>query len=122
VADYVLCLETGGCPTACETDADCEDADYYTTEWCEANGYCANNGCPYDFFYSPTLKRCKCSSSPPTNVNDSGGVNLADWALMADCLTGPGSAMVQECDCGDGDHDDDVDLRDAQQTQHYFRP
>lgn len=69
-------------------------------------------------------------NSPAVNLNDpaarvpdcdqNGDVDLADAALLVNCLNGPGNAtappacLPEDFDCADVDGDHDVDLRDFQ--------
>ncbi len=57
---------------------------------------------------------------PIGNLDSVNGVNLADWALFADCLQGPGSTAAPGCDCADADADGDLDLADTAAFQNRF--
>ena len=56
-------------------------------------------------------------------MNDDANVNLADWTVIAACLSGPDSVVSELCDCADGaDHNGHVDLRDMREMLFRFRP
>jgi hypothetical protein len=55
------------------------------------------------------------------DCNDTGCVNLLDYADLEACLSGPdGGLPAPECNCFDIDGDNDVDLLDSAQFQHSF--
>lgn len=56
----------------------------------------------------------------PPDVNRDGTADLGDYATLADCLLGPGGALLSECGCSDLDDDGDVDLRDFAAFQVLF--
>ena len=63
--------------------------------------------------------------TPPGDCNDTGCVDLIDYADIVDefepCLSGPGGGLpLPECNCFDLDGDNDVDLSDIAQFQNAF--
>jgi len=54
------------------------------------------------------------------DINGDGQVDLADYAELESCLTGPGGGITQTCPAADLDFDDDVDLADFGKFQHSF--
>lgn len=58
---------------------------------------------------------------PNGDTNDDVVVDLADYAVMADCITGPGQGYAQPaCEDFDFDVDGDVDMDDVSQFQIVF--
>lgn len=55
----------------------------------------------------------------PADCDRNGIVSLADFALLASCLTGPGTS-IRACTCDDPDSDGDFDLRDMAILQAGF--
>lgn len=55
----------------------------------------------------------------PADCDRNGIVSLADFALLAACLTGPGTS-IRACTCDDPDNDGDFDLRDMAILQAGF--
>jgi len=49
----------------------------------------------------------------PADFDGDGDVDLADFTVLAGCLTGPGGGILPGCDDADLDSDDDTDLQDA---------
>lgn len=49
-------------------------------------------------------------------------VNLDDWQLLGDCVTGPGRTLRLGCETLDADLDGDVDLKDFGELQRAFDP
>jgi hypothetical protein len=54
------------------------------------------------------------------DFNGDGQVDLADHAMISDCLLGPGTGLSVECRCIDLNEDGDVDLRDWAEFQRLF--
>jgi len=50
--------------------------------------------------------------NPPGDLDGDGDVDLGDYAVFYDCLTGPGGNLAGECGEADLDGDGDVDLKD----------
>ena len=48
-------------------------------------------------------------------------MDLADWLLMAGCLTGPDGGLAPDCDVFDLDWDGDVDVADYALFQQLFQ-
>lgn len=70
----------------------------------------------------PTLEVC-IGGPLPGDVNEDGVVDLADYAVLYECLRGPGVAIENEtCRVFDFDFDDDVDLEDAAAFSIVFSP
>ena len=61
--------------------------------------------------------------SPPVfgDGDQDGDVDLADWSLMAGCLTGPDGGLPPDCSAFDLDADGDVDLVDHRLFQQLFQ-
>ena len=61
-------------------------------------------------------------AQPPDlgDLNDDGSVNLADYELFHDCLTGPTSQVAPTCQQADLDCDEDADLEDYAAFQSAF--
>jgi len=61
--------------------------------------------------------------SPPVfgDGDQDGDVDLADWSLMAGCLTGPDGGLPPDCGVFDLDWDGDVDLADHRFFQQLFQ-
>lgn len=58
---------------------------------------------------------------PPGDTNDDGFVSLADFSLLAQCLSGPGTDTVPPaCNPLDLDRNSSLDLRDVGSFQLYF--
>jgi hypothetical protein len=58
---------------------------------------------------------------PPGDGNGDGGVNLADYAELHTCASGPGGEPVDpSCACFDLDADQDVDMEDVAAFQRLF--
>ena len=62
------------------------------------------------------------SSGPPLpgDCDGDGDVDLTDYAVFADCLTGPSGDLMPNCTCSDINTDGDVDLADFIQFQQVF--
>ena len=62
--------------------------------------------------------------TPPGDCNDTGCVDLIDYADIVDefepCLSGPDGSVPFDCRCFDIDRDSDVDLLDIAQFQNAF--
>ncbi|HEY3244836.1 MAG TPA: dockerin type I domain-containing protein, partial [Phycisphaerae bacterium] len=56
----------------------------------------------------------------PGDLNDDGMVDLADYAILRNCLMGPQVPVASSCTSSDLDQDADVDLRDAGQLFTLF--
>jgi hypothetical protein len=54
------------------------------------------------------------------DINLDGSVNLADYALFAECVTGSGNGMLPGCGAADVDDDFDVDVEDFAEFQRSF--
>ena len=60
------------------------------------------------------------SASVPGDGDFDGDVDVDDFALLHDCLVGPGGPLLDQCDVFDGDADGDVDLADVGWFQTLF--
>jgi len=56
----------------------------------------------------------------PTDCNDDGGVDLADYDAFEACLSGPAGGVLAGCACYDVDRSGDVDLVDFAVSQAEF--
>ncbi len=57
----------------------------------------------------------------PGDCNYDSAVNLFDFDVFRDCMSGPGGGLTEpECVCFDFDHDTDVDMPDLQLFQRQF--
>lgn len=56
----------------------------------------------------------------PTDCNDDGGVDLADYDAFEACLSGPAGGILDGCACYDVDRSGDVDLVDFAVSQAEF--
>jgi len=56
----------------------------------------------------------------PTDCNDDGGVDLADYDAFEQCLSGPSGGVPAGCACYDVDQSGDVDLVDFAVSQAEF--
>lgn len=54
------------------------------------------------------------------DIDGDGDVDLNDWALFAECMTGPGSGLAAGCETADLDSDGDADLADFGSLQEAF--
>lgn len=70
-----------------------------------------------DVAWSPTLT---ISTFAPSDCDQDGDVDLADYEGLAGCLHGPGEGIATDCDCFDLNHSGDVDLADYLLFQRYF--
>jgi len=59
---------------------------------------------------------------PPGDLDRDGDVDLEDYAVFHDCMTGPGSVFAGECGEADLDGDSDVDLKDLVVLQTNYLP
>ena len=58
--------------------------------------------------------------SADPDINGDGQVDLADYAKLAECLTGPNGGIAPTCSAADLDGDQDVDLGDLAILQYSF--
>jgi len=56
----------------------------------------------------------------PTDCNDDGSVNLADYDMFEACLSGPAGGILAGCACYDVDRNGDVDMVDFAVSQAEF--
>jgi len=61
-----------------------------------------------------------CSGAGPGDCDQDGDIDLDDYAVFADCLTGPLGGILAGCDLADMDVDTDVDLDDFAAFQEAF--
>jgi hypothetical protein len=60
------------------------------------------------------------TSTLPGDCDGDGDVDLADYANLPACLSGPAAAHGPNCGCFDRDSDADVDLLDFADFQAFF--
>jgi len=60
--------------------------------------------------------------SIPGDIDGDGNVDLGDYAVFYDCLTGPGQGLTSGCEAGDLDRDGDTDLADYGAMQGIWLP
>jgi hypothetical protein len=80
----------------------------------------AANFCLFDTNYDGLVE--PSDQWPPVlgDANADGYVNLADYALLLNCLSGPITSAPSACDPFDTDHDHDVDLANVAVFQRVF--
>ena len=62
------------------------------------------------------------SGDVPGDCTGNGIVNLDDYEVFVDCITGPDGGLLDGCGCADLDGDLDVDLRDAGMHMELYGP
>jgi hypothetical protein len=131
-AEVVKLIDTNGIPASIEL-LQIDGSPIDSTAVADGSGL-------YDFWYEPAGDRILVldftnrdllvfassvgCGTPVQDADNDGDVDLADYALLADCLAGAGAAPagsnIAACACLDADDDNDVDLLDFAAFQAAF--